>query len=533
MAVGTNIGRAYDGRQGVQFATTFNTPLADQEAAQRMADEKALKDAHDNAMRRLYEKTPEWWVAVDNYMSNRNSKLLDDAAGWMTSNPKGDIFTSSDTKAVDWRKAWTEFNADAKQSMQLRDTDIKNRTAVTDHQDKYDTGSTVEVLNFPYDVDPKKLLGGEVQIPVLKFKEPQADTYKFLLDSLKEYENGKNDMMPLSLDRAIDYMTAGLDSPNNEIVRSALAQQFKQLPADIQTQYIAMGERNVPGKQGELAGIVAYAADQMTKLKAPPSIDIEASLTDIAAKAPTAKSTKETGGYEESTTTEKEYLADKDYSRKRAEGFVDANYYILDAPEYAMFRRNAGIDDTQPYSNRRATAINYMARRVQAQITLDNSMTKEFRHAGGMTKKQEEDANNFIRDFYSFDFRDVGDKLPTKGTQLSEKAGGVIAGGKIPTKYGTKEVDATLRDPKNGTFLFRISDKDGVEGNVSEYSSKASYIPGDVVSYKGDKFVIYRGGERLNQVLSKVYYDQKVGRSTYENEALRSQQDPSVDNFFK
>lgn len=211
MAVGTNIGRTYDGQQGTGFATILDyNPSADiavanQKASEKAAQEKAKADAQAKriaAHREMMKAKPDWWHRHDQEVDALWQGAQDFGAAAIAEGL--DPFTDSSENSVKFRQLLDKTELYAKASEEKRSSWEKFKEQVYTNPEKAKKLKNIDEIT-EYFNNPSII--GEVEgggkMPVPEWAEPLLDTQKAIMNAINLKAGDNKDYVP-SMNDAYD-----------------------------------------------------------------------------------------------------------------------------------------------------------------------------------------------------------------------------------------------------------------------------------------------------------------------------------------
>ena len=373
MAVGTNMGTVYSGRQGTQFATTLGRSQALEQGLEDVRKRAAAKqDARAKAAEQMFQAKPEevWHY----YSANANKAWEDwvkDGAQIMTDQSIIDPWKSTDPKAIEWQIKGARLKSAVANINQAKDWWDKQVAAIATRGDDYTDAYKDQVRNFAKNNSFDQLASGDFELPQADFKNPSNIFSNFLVAETQRLRTELGDRPPT--DREFATRTQQyFGNPENEVDVAAAKQMYNSLPEATQLEMLAVAQRN-----GLKYGYEGMMFNDLKNRYAPPQFNVIEKALEFAKNAPRDfnKWTKEDEGGVTKFGSVKD-LANSEYPEQTARGIIGSNSWILD-DETQM--EALGVDMNVPRPQRRAAAIAAFAEIVKSNIPREvtSGLTRE------------------------------------------------------------------------------------------------------------------------------------------------------------
>lgn len=378
MAVGTDIGTVYSGKQGNQFATTFGASKAATLGAQSAANKAAAKaksrgDAKDAMMK---AKPEEVW---HHYSARANQKWEDwvlEGSKIMTNKNVDDPWKSTDPEAIKWQIDGARLKSSVDNINQAKDWWDKSVAAISSRGDEYTDEYKESVRNFAKNNEFDKLAGGQFEIPQADFKNPSNIFSNFLVKESDRIRDEFDTKVPKDSEfatRTKQYFS----SEENEVDAKAAKQMFDNLPEPTRKRLTAIAQR-----QGLDGGEQAMMYEDLKNRYTKPDINVTEKALKWADDAPKnySKWSREgTGGVTKSGSTKS--LANTSYPEDVAAGEIGSNMWWLD-DEGVM--EQLGVDMDVPREQRRVAAIANYSKIIKDNITKETTSGVSRRSGSGI-----------------------------------------------------------------------------------------------------------------------------------------------------
>lgn len=385
--VGGGQGNVYNNDQGRGLATTIDTTSEEavllKLAGEKIAKEKADKDGLNTAMTRISEKSPEFFYVFDQEMSKTKEKLVDELTTSVASGEiKGDVFTSTSPKAIEWRKKWDRFGQDAASTMQYKAWYDKTVQDINVNPDKYDPKSISEAVNFLYDTPFEELIQGKKPLPTLRTKEPVANTFEAATKIDKIWKEANKGMLPPTVDQLVPLVYNYLQSPTNEVEAKSYAERFYGMTPEDQTAYNNLAIKNGMGKD---AGLAFFVAKEVSLINSPQPYDVTGMVAEALEQIETDTKTskRDDGTYSRESMIEQ--IANPQLPKKKAEYYVNRDFAHMMQDE--NFVRSAAITQKDTTEQAKVKAIKYMETQIRESKGLKSSSGSSV-SATGAAKKE-------------------------------------------------------------------------------------------------------------------------------------------------
>lgn len=376
MAVGTDIGNTYRGRQGTGFATVIDyNPQIDLSLAemkfqkeQAAAKEKADKEAKlMNAYSQMGKIKPDNWYAHDEQMTGMTEGLLDLGASVLS---KGeDPFTSASPAAQGFQKLLIENTRYTEYSKQFQ-------KEFAEEQKAYKNGEEIEnwdeIVLYRTNPDLIGLVNGDYgKAPKPIFKKPEVSTFKAMNEYWDKWKGNNKERIPTMDDAkmmAEEILSDPTVSQGFSSTGGKLKQRYDNLPDEQKEALTARG--------GRLDGYQQYVAEQMYALSNP-NFNTEESILKLASEIKTSIWEVEKGD----KTVKSRYSK---HSNKDLEGYIDSN--LQDgAVQREVAAGKYGNPSKDIEYNRKAAVKHYLPT-LKKNISTEHS--EKYDESGGGAKKE-------------------------------------------------------------------------------------------------------------------------------------------------
>lgn len=240
MAVGTNIGRVYDGQQGTGFATVLDyDPRVDLAAAQMdRADKAAQAEARLKAQKakalsheQMMKAKPDWWHTHDKEVSELWQGAQDFGGAAIANGV--DPFSDTSETSVQFRKLLDKTTLYAKASEEKRKNWEKFKNEIyLDSEKSKKIKNLDEIVGYFNNPSIIEEVENGIKMPKPVFATPMIDTQKAVMNVISTKAGGNKDYIP-SMDDAYELAgvlqsnpvyTDGFDSAN-----SVMKQNFDKI----------------------------------------------------------------------------------------------------------------------------------------------------------------------------------------------------------------------------------------------------------------------------------------------------------------
>lgn len=244
--VGTDAGYVHRQQQGTGLGTVIRQPGAEIGVAVDLAKERAAlrakrnaeKEAAKNAALKKLGEKPDWWYVHDSELKGDFTTVQQTGVDLIASGIN-DPFSSTDPRAVQFRKDFNRVQQLATSSSQLREQYTKLRTDIDGAgPDDFDDETIVQFQQF-YEQPLNKIVNDGLKPPNLIKKRPYLDGFKFVGDNMATWAQGWNGNIPTEA-QTFDFVKALVNDPANRdrVIRtygSKLAQMDPEDRKDVLT----------------------------------------------------------------------------------------------------------------------------------------------------------------------------------------------------------------------------------------------------------------------------------------------------------
>jgi len=361
MAVGTDIGTVYRGRQGEGLATTFDTRMLQQGLMQDQALQarRNLAAQEDRAKKTKDAKEGKTWHFYQNNLAQEVQGLLE--SGSQLSVQKGiDPWTSTDPDASEWRQRMANVPRTIANIDQYQDQYTKAIQAIAVREKDYDPDYVEQVKAFPQMYDYEALKDGRVQFPVPKFYNPGNLYSNLYVKDAKLYKESLGEGEPARPSDIRNRVMMYAQDPANAADVQAGRQIFEGL-SDNDKEYYA----DVARREGFSEPWEAHAAENYSLMMGNEVMDLMGKASAFAANANMKKFDSKIQDPSGVTTTAGSLrFADPNYPENTARSFFSRYDYILDKPA-ELAQLGIDMEAVPNRETRRALAEQSFARKIR------------------------------------------------------------------------------------------------------------------------------------------------------------------------
>jgi hypothetical protein len=439
--VGGQQGNVYTNDQGKGLATTIDT-TSEEAVLLKLASDKIQKQKEENdglnkAMTRISEKSPEFFYVFDQEMSKTKDTLTDELTTAVANGEiKGDVFSSTSPKAIEWRKKWDKFGQDAASTMQYKTWYEKTIQDINVNPDKYDPKSVSEAVNFLYDTPFEELIQGKKPLPTLRTKEPVANTFEAASKIDKIWKDANKGMLPPTVDQLVPLVFNYLQSPTSAIEAKSYAERYYSMkPAD-QAVYENIAIKSGFGKEAALA---AFVAQEVSLINTPQPYDVTGTVAEALKEIETETSSRASSDGSVSSSTVQERIANPALPKTKAEYLVNRDFPHMMQDQ--NFVQDAGITEKDTTEQAKVKAIKYLETQIRESKGLKSSKETSVTLDAQQKKQRNLGMSEFLTEIRSASGIAQRDRL----ANLKGKGGNVWKGFTIGDGVTAMNPDGTVR----------------------------------------------------------------------------------------
>jgi hypothetical protein len=454
--VGTNIGTAYVGHQGVGKATILqgedasNVGMAflKQQQADAEAKRKQALGDRDALLKELQTSPDGYWVKHSKDIGDAQSALLDKYASLLAKGVN-DPKASTNPDAIAFQRDYLRLRRMINASKQMKAAADDMQTAIQKDKDGPDAFTTDSIMQYQkFLTTPlSDIVDGNAQVPILERRRPYVDSVTFWQPYIKAYEASLNGA-PVTDAGIEDYVHTVLTSPaTSDKLASTYASRLQQMP---QQERAGVQQRAILGRRSEIEQIAFEDAKRVVKQAEP--FNPYQSLIEAAKKVEVdySESRGPGGG------SRRPDIADLDKNLS-----VTADALIESRPEWlTLYDAQGKVEPIKPGESEKEYRARVKKEMVASMKSLVKLQSESFSTDQG---KQKQSADNWLADIKS-------DNIYTQ-----QRASGYLIGAQLFGNLDISDVQivSTPQDTGGGTLKIVLTTPLGVQVKTEDIVAQA------------------------------------------------------------